>query len=93
MEQKWNQLYILYIVMPMVSGLELGKEIRHLDREAQIFYATTEPQFSLQAYAASPINYLVKPIEKQTPFDTLTLASLKQISRRNRPLPSKPLTV
>lgn len=70
-------LYLLDIVMPMVSGIELGKEIRRLDREAQIIYATTEPQFALQAYAASPINYLIKPIEKRQLFDTLTLAISK----------------
>lgn len=70
-------LYILDIVMPMVNGLELGKEIRRLDREAQIIYATTEPQFALQAYAASPINYFIKPIDKQQLFDTLTLAISK----------------
>lgn len=70
-------LYILDIVMPMVSGLELGKEIRRLDLEAQIIYATTEPQFALQAYAASPVNYLIKPIERQQLFDTLTLAISK----------------
>lgn len=70
-------LYILDIVMPMVNGLELGKEIRRLDREAQIIYATTEPQYALQAYAASPINYLIKPIDKQQLFDTLTLAISK----------------
>ncbi|MEA4933379.1 MAG: LytTR family DNA-binding domain-containing protein [Lawsonibacter sp.] len=70
-------IYILDIVMPMVSGLELGQEIRRLDREAQIIYASTEPQFALQAYAASPINYLIKPIEKQQLFDTLTLAISK----------------
>lgn len=70
-------LYILDIVMPMVNGLELGKKIRHLCREAQIIYATTEPQFALQAYAASPINYLIKPINKQQLFDTLTLAISK----------------
>ncbi|HEX3075430.1 MAG TPA: LytTR family DNA-binding domain-containing protein [Lachnospiraceae bacterium] len=70
-------LYILDIVMPMVSGIELGKVIRRLDREAQIIYATTEPQFALQAYAANPINYLVKPIDKQQLFDTLTFAISK----------------
>lgn len=70
-------LYILDIVMPMVSGLELGKEIRCLDREAQIIYATTEPQFALQAYAASPINYLIKPIDSKQLFDTLDLAIAK----------------
>jgi DNA-binding LytR/AlgR family response regulator len=61
----------------MLNGLELGKEIRRLDCEAQIIYATTEPQFALQAYAASPINYLVKPINKEQLFDTLTLAISK----------------
>lgn len=70
-------LYLLDIVMPMVSGIKLGKEIRRLDREAQIIYVTTEPQFALQAYAASPINYLIKPIDKEELFNTLTLAISK----------------
>lgn len=76
-EAEHFHIYILDIVMPMVNGLELGKEIRRLDREAQIIYATTEPQFALQAYAASPINYLVKPIDQQRYFDTLDLAISK----------------
>ena len=70
-------LYILDIIMPMVSGIMLGKEIRRFDREAQIIYATAEPQFALQAYAASPINYLIKPIDKDKLFNTLTLAISK----------------
>lgn len=70
-------LYILDIVMPMVSGIELGKNIRRVDHEAQIIYATTEPQFALQAYDANPINYLIKPIDKQRLFDTLTFAITK----------------
>ncbi|MGE4318619.1 MAG: LytR/AlgR family response regulator transcription factor [Deferribacterales bacterium] len=67
-------IYILDIVMPMVSGLELGMEIRRSDSEAQIIFATTEPQFALQAYAANPINYLVKPIDRQKLFDAMSLA-------------------
>ena len=76
-ETKNFHLYILDIVMPMISGLELGKEIRRFDREAQIIFATTEPQYALQAYAASPINYLTKPVDKKQLFDTLTLAISK----------------
>lgn len=76
-EKEYFHLYILDIVMPLVNGLELGKEIRRRDHVAQIIYITTEPQFALQAYAASPINYLVKPIEKQQLFDTLNLAVSK----------------
>ncbi|HAL85856.1 MAG TPA: DNA-binding response regulator [Deferribacteraceae bacterium] len=70
-------LYILDIVMPMVSGLELGKEIRRLDWEAQIIYATTEPQFALQAYAANPVSYLIKPIKREQLFDALAFAVSK----------------
>ncbi|PHV70919.1 LytTR family transcriptional regulator [Sporanaerobium hydrogeniformans] len=70
-------LYLLDIVMPMVNGLELGKEIRCFDREAQIIYITTEPQYALQAYSVNPINYLIKPVDKHQLFDTLTLAISK----------------
>jgi len=76
-ESESFHLYLLDIVMPMVSGIELGKEIRRIDREAQIIYATTEPQFALQAYVASPINYLIKPLNKQQLFDTLNFAISK----------------
>lgn len=70
-------IYILDIVMPMINGLELGKELRRQDLEAQIIFATTEPQFALRAYASFPINYLIKPIDKQQLFDTLNLAIAK----------------
>jgi DNA-binding LytR/AlgR family response regulator len=66
-------LYILDIVMPMIDGLSLGQAIRRLDQEAAIIYATTEPQFALQAYATNPINYLIKPIEQEALFDTLNM--------------------
>lgn len=76
-EAESYHLYLLDIVMPLVSGIELGKEIRRLDREAQIIYATIEPRYALQAYAASPINYLIKPIDKERLFDTLAFAVSK----------------
>jgi DNA-binding LytR/AlgR family response regulator len=69
-----HHLYLLDIVMPMVSGLEIGQEIRRLDREAQIVYTTSEPQFALQAYAVQPLAYLVKPIAEARLFETLALA-------------------
>ena len=70
-------LYLLDIVMPMANGIELGKEIRRLDCEAQIVFATTEPQFALQAYAANPVGYLIKPVDRQALADTLAFALAK----------------
>ena len=67
-------IYLLDIVMPMIDGITLGMDIRRLDREAQIIFATTEPQYALEAYAANPINFLVKPVAREKLFKTLELA-------------------
>lgn len=70
-------IYLLDIVMPMVSGLELGQSIRRISREAQIVYITTEPGYALDAYAVNPLHYLIKPVEKQALFSALELALSK----------------
>lgn len=70
-------IYILDIVMPMINGIEVGKEIRRLDREGQIIYATTEPSFAFESFSSNPINYLLKPIDKERLFQTLDLAISK----------------
>jgi Response regulator of the LytR/AlgR family len=70
-------IYLLDIVMPMISGLELGRNIRRLNQESQIIYTTTEPGFALDAYAVNPLHYLIKPIDKQELFHALELAASK----------------
>jgi len=70
-------VYILDIVMPMVNGIQLGREIRKSDIEAQIIYVTTEPQFALESFSSNPLNYLIKPISKELFFDTMSLALSK----------------
>lgn len=76
-ENKRFDLYILDIVMPMVNGIEVGKTIRNLDRESHIIYASSEPSFALQSFVANPVNYLLKPIDKQQFFATLNLVVSK----------------
>lgn len=70
-------LYLLDIVMPMVSGMDLGQSIRRTSREAQIIYITTEPGYALDAYAVNPLHYLLKPVEKQVLFSAVELAFSK----------------
>lgn len=70
-------IYILDIVMPMMSGIDVGKEIRQRDKQAQIIYTTTEPSFALESFQANPINYLIKPLNQKKLFETLDLALTK----------------
>lgn len=67
-------IYLLDMVMPMISGLEVGKNIRRVSREAQIIYVTTDPGYALDAYTVNPLHYLVKPVRKETLFSALELA-------------------
>ena len=74
-------LYILDIVMPMINGVEVGKAIRKRDEEAIIIFATHEPGFALQSFAANPINYLLKPIDKDQLCKTM-LHALARLDTR-----------
>lgn len=70
-------IYLLDMVMPMLSGLELGCCIRRRDADAQIIYITTEPGFALDAYAVNPLHYLLKPVQREQLFFALELAAKK----------------
>lgn len=76
-EKENFHIFLLDMVMPMVSGLELGREIRRNNTDAQIIYITTEPGFALDAYAVNPLRYLIKPVDKAALFSALDLASEK----------------
>lgn len=76
-EKENFHIFLLDMVMPMVSGLELGRTIRRSSTDAQIIYITTEPGFALDAYAVNPLHYLIKPIDKAALFAALDLAAKK----------------
>lgn len=76
-EKENFHIFLLDMVMPMVGGLELGREIRRCSTDAQIIYITNEPSFALDAYAINPLHYLIKPVDKETLFSTLDKAAEK----------------
>lgn len=76
-EKESFHIFLLDMVMPMVSGLELGREIRRSSTDAQIIYITTEPSFAMDAYAVNPLHYLIKPVDKVKLFSALDLAAEK----------------
>ena len=79
-EKERFHIFLLDMVMPMVSGLELGREIRRSSTDAQIIYITTEPGFALDAYAVNPLHYLIKPVDQAALFSALDLA-VKKVDR------------
>lgn len=76
-ETRRFNLYVLDVVMPLLNGIELGVEIRRLDRDAQLIYVTTAPEFALESFAAYPLGYLIKPLDQQKLFTMLELAFMR----------------
>ena len=67
-------IYILDIVMPMVNGIQVARELKWNQPDAQIIFATSEESFALESFDVNPVNYIVKPVKREKLFETLHLA-------------------
>ena len=64
-------IYILDIIMPVMDGLALAKEIRTFDKAAPIIFLTASPEFAVDSYTVKAFNYLLKPVVKERLYSTL----------------------
>lgn len=64
-------LYLLDVIMPVLNGIELAKEIRGFDKVSDIIFLTSSPEFAVESYTVKAANYLVKPIQKAAFFQAL----------------------
>lgn len=78
-EQKRFELCFLDIFMSSFSGLDTAKELRLVDKNMQLIFCTSAPQYALDGYKVQACNYLVKPVEK----DSIFLA-MEEVLRRIR---------
>lgn len=54
----------LDIEMPGMNGMDLAERIRAVNSESGIVFVTNMVRYAVQSYGVSPIDYIVKPIEK-----------------------------
>ncbi|OZA79076.1 MAG: hypothetical protein B7X64_11165 [Halothiobacillus sp. 39-53-45] len=71
-------LIFLDIEMPGESGLAFAARLRLRAVPPAIIFTTAHPQHALDAYASSPIDYLLKPIEPARLAAALARASYAQ---------------
>lgn len=58
-------LYILDILMPLMSGMELAAAIRASDEAAMIVFLTSSPEFAVDSYGVGALDYLLKPVSAE----------------------------
>ena len=67
-------LYILDVIMPQQSGIELGRKLRSMGVIAPIIYLTTSRDYAVESYNVRAFHYLVKPVDKEKLFSVLSQA-------------------
>ena len=76
-------LIFMDIYMKGISGVDAVREIRRLDRNAEVAFMTASPDHALESYRLGVSKYLEKPITPDAVKEALEYALLK---RRTAPL-------
>lgn len=64
-------LYIVDLIMPGVSGLELISNIRKKDKEVPVIILTHSKEYALEAYSLDVCQYILKPVGSEALFEKL----------------------
>ena len=64
-------VYFLDIIMPVMDGLSLAREIRTFDKSAPIIFFTSSPEYAIDSYSVKAFNYLLKPVNDKQLYATL----------------------
>lgn len=75
------QIYLLDIVMPGLSGIEIAQKLREKDRNCVFIFLTSSEDFALEAFRVGALHYLVKPPEPTELCATLDRATALCLQR------------
>ena len=65
---------MLDIVMPHMSGIQLGSEIKKINPNTILIFLTTSREFALDAYSLRAERYILKPVTREGLFEALDYA-------------------
>lgn len=78
-------IYVLDILMPGLSGIELGLRLRQAGCEGTIVYLSTSPEYAVDSYRVRAFYYLLKPVQPARLYEVLdqaaALAEKRQAAR------------
>lgn len=69
-------LYILDVLMPGMSGIELAGQLRSRCKAAEIIFLTLSREYALEAFGVKASGYLLKPVCKAD-FDEVLLSCIR----------------
>ena len=64
-------LLILDIYLPGMSGIDVARRIREIDRDCMLVFITISPDFAMDGFQVQAAGYVVKPITRQKMADAM----------------------
>lgn len=64
-------LFLLDILMPGLSGIELARELRSQDDNVPLVFLTSTPEYALDAFNVQASHYILKPMKADSLFPVL----------------------
>lgn len=73
-------LYLLDVIMPEMSGIQLAEIIRSRGERAEIVFLTNSRDYAVDAFSVYASGYLIKPVRKDD-FDTTMLRTVRNLAQ------------
>ena len=77
-------VYLLDILMPHMSGIELAHRLRRRGERAQILFLTTSREYGIEAIGVKAAGYLLKPVQETAFFEAMH-ACMKELEPEKHP--------
>jgi DNA-binding LytR/AlgR family response regulator len=77
-------IYILDIVMPGMTGIQLGMKLRNADHDGKIIYLTSSEEYAIDSFKVKAFDYIMKPISKEVFDKTMDEAIAALAVKRNK---------
>lgn len=67
-------IVFLDVDMPVINGIETGKELRQISPSCVIIFVTAHPEYAIDAFECQAFHYLLKPCSEEKLREVLTHA-------------------
>lgn len=76
-------MYILDIVMPDITGIQLAEKIRGRGERAEIVFLTVSREYALDAFSVHASGYLLKPVSREAFYEEMLRIVQKLTHEKN----------
>lgn len=83
-DQGGYDLYLLDILMPCLSGIDLARKVRERGENSEILFLTVTREYAVEAFAVKASGYLVKPVKKGD-FEHEVLNCIRNLAPKENP--------